>query len=54
MKSHFKFTKGQRSGIFLLLLIIFIIQSLYYFVDFSSIDVSVNKDELNAFQNEID
>jgi DNA uptake protein ComE-like DNA-binding protein len=53
-KSHFKFTKGQRSGIFLLLLIIFIIQSLYYFVDFSSKDVSVNKDELNAFQNEID
>ena len=29
-------------------------QSLYYFVDFSSKDVSVNKDELNAFQNEID
>ena len=53
-KSHFKFTKGQRSGIFLLLLIIFIMQSLYYFVDFSSKDVSVNKDELNAFQNEID
>lgn len=54
MKSHFKFTKGQRSGIFLLLLIIFIMQSLYYFVDFSSKDVSVNQDELNTFQNEID
>ena len=54
MKSHFKFTKGQRSGIFLLLLIIFIIQSLYYFVDFSTKDVSANKDELNAFQSEID
>ncbi|WP_347924652.1 helix-hairpin-helix domain-containing protein [Pontimicrobium sp. SW4] len=53
-KSHFKFTKGQRSGIFLLLLIILIMQSLYYFVDFSSKDIPINKDELIVFQNEID
>ena len=54
MKSRFKFTKGQQNGIFLLLLIIVIIQSLYFFVDFSSKDVSINQDELNTFQNEID
>jgi len=53
-KSHFKFTKGQRSGIFLLLLIIAVMQSLYFFADFSSKEVSINQDELIAFQNEID
>jgi len=53
-KSHFKFTKGQRSGIFLLLLIIAVMQSLYFFADFSSKQVSINQDELTAFQNEID
>ena len=53
-KSHFKFTKGQRSGIFLLLLIIAVTQSLYFFADFSSKEVSINQDELIAFQNEID
>jgi len=53
-KSHFKFTKGQRSGIFLLLFIILIMQSLYFFVDFSSKGVIVNQDELAVFQNEID
>ncbi len=53
-KSHFKFTKGQRSGIFLLLCIVVILQSLYFFIDFSSNEVSINKDELELFQNEID
>lgn len=53
-KSHFKFTKGQRSGIFLLLLIIAVMQSLYFFADFSSKEISINQDELTAFQNEID
>ena len=54
MKSHFLFTKQQRSGIFLLLILIVAFQCLYHFVDFSSKDVPINKEELNRFQNEID
>jgi len=54
MKSHFKFTKEQRSGIFLLLLLILVMQSLYFFVDYSSKETPINQDELIVFQNEID
>lgn len=35
-KSHFTFTKQQRSGIFVLLLLIVIVHCAYYFIDFSS------------------
>ena len=54
MKSHFKFTRGQRKGIFLLLLIIIVIQGVYLFADFPSKEFSVNKEELRKFQMEID
>ncbi len=54
LKSHFAFTKKQRNGIFLLLFIIVTLQCLYYFVDFSSKDISVNQAELDVFQKEID
>ena len=54
IKSHFKFTRGQRNGIFLLLLLILIFQSFYFFVDFSSEDVSINQNELQLFQKEVD
>ncbi|MCF6350252.1 MAG: helix-hairpin-helix domain-containing protein [Flavobacteriaceae bacterium] len=54
MKSHFKFTKKQRSGIFLLLLLIIIFQCVYFFVDFSSENVIVDQKELQLFQQEID
>ncbi len=54
MKSHFKFTNGQRNGIFLLLLLILIFQCVYFFVYFSSEDISINQNELEAFQNELD
>lgn len=53
-KSHFKFTNGQRNGIFLLLLIIIVIQCAYLFLDASPQDISINKTELAKFQNEID
>ncbi len=36
MKSHFQFTNKQRSGIFLLLLIIIIVQSAYLFLGFTN------------------
>lgn len=54
MLSHFKFTKGQRSGIFLLLLLIIVFQCIYFLVDFSSKDIPINVEEFKRYQNEID
>lgn len=55
MKSHFTFSKNERSGIFLLVAIILGFLSVYFFVDFSSekiIDTSSN--EIVKIQKEID
>lgn len=55
MKSHFTFSKNERSGIFLLVAIILAFLSVYFFVDFSSekiIDTSSN--EIVKIQKEID
>jgi DNA uptake protein ComE-like DNA-binding protein len=54
MKSHFQFSNKQRSGIFLLLLIIIVGQCVYAFVDFSKDEIPVDQKELDAFRNEID
>ncbi|WP_299112941.1 ComEA family DNA-binding protein [uncultured Winogradskyella sp.] len=55
MKSHFKFSKQKRSGIFLLVLLIVIVQCLYFFVDFSSDEISQpSKDELKLYRAEVD
>ena len=59
MKSHFKFSRKQRSGIFLLLLLVVIFQYLYFFVvpiaiGISSDSVPINQIELKRFQSEID
>ena len=54
MKSHFTFSKEQRNGIFLLILLIIILQCAYFFMDTSSEDVLVNKEKLAKFQKEID
>ncbi len=48
------FSKRQRNGIFLLLFLIVILQCLYFFIEFSSEEVSVDQAELSKFQNEID
>lgn len=53
IKSHLTFSKKQRNGIFLLLLIIITLQCVYYFVDFSS-PVNVDEDKLTKFTKEID
>jgi len=53
-KSHITFTKQQRYGIFLLLLIIVILQCVYLFWDHTSKDINVPPEELEVFQNEID
>lgn len=54
MKSHFKFTQGQRNGIFLLVALILLFQCLYFFIDFSSKDISVNTADLERFEQEMD
>lgn len=54
MKSHFQFSNKQRSGIFLLVLIIIGIQCAYLFSDFSNNEVPVNQNELDTFRNELD
>ena len=54
IKSHFKFTKEQRNGIFLLLLLIVTFQCVYAYVSFSSEEIIVNSKELQLFQSEID
>lgn len=48
------FSKKQRSGIFLLLLLIVALQCIYFFVDFSSKEVVVDENELIKYQNELD
>ncbi|GGD27014.1 ComEA family DNA-binding protein [Hyunsoonleella pacifica] len=54
MKSHFLFTKEQRNGIFLFVLVIVALQCIYFFVDFSSDDISINQEELKQYETEID
>ncbi|MCC1484119.1 ComEA family DNA-binding protein [Winogradskyella immobilis] len=55
MKSHFQFSKKQRSGIFLLIIIILSIQSVYLFVDFSKEeDYDINEAELEHYRKEVD
>ena len=59
MLSHFKFTKGQRSGIFLLLILIVTFQCIYFFVvpmaiGISSEDTPISDEELKLYQKEID
>jgi len=53
-KSHFLFTKQQRNGIFLLLTIIAILQSVYFFINLPQDDITINDEELEIYQNEID
>ena len=54
MKSHFKFSKSQRNGILLLLLIIVTLQCVYFFVDLNPKKVNINQAELTKFRQEVD
>lgn len=55
MKSHFMFSKQKRSGIFLLVILIILAQYIYFFVDFSSNEITnVNEDELRLYKSEVD
>ncbi|QTD37231.1 helix-hairpin-helix domain-containing protein [Polaribacter batillariae] len=54
-KSHFWYNKSQRNGIFLLVLLIIVFQSIIVFVDFSSdVMVSTETPKVLAFQHKID
>ncbi len=55
LKSYFKFTTSQRSGIFVLLSFIITFQLIYFFVDFSSFEKpNPEKQEWLSLQTEID
>jgi len=55
IKSHFVFTKQQRSGVFVLLLLIIVLQCVYFFVDFKAEVFNViDQQKVVAFQKEID
>ena len=54
IKSHFTFSKKQRNGIFLLLLLVVAFQCVYFFVDFSYDEPFKSTNDLIAFQNKID
>ncbi|MFH7004319.1 ComEA family DNA-binding protein [Flavobacterium bizetiae] len=52
---YLKFTKQQRTGIFLLFVFIMILQTIYFFVDFSSPEkYFLEKDQWMSLQSEID
>lgn len=54
MKSHFQFSKKQRSGILLLVVVLLLVQSVYYFVDFKSKTVEYDAQSISVYQSEID
>lgn len=55
LKSHFRYHKSQRNGIFFLLLFIVFLQGIFFFVDFSSEEnTAVSQTEIVAFQQEMD
>ena len=54
LKSHFVFTKKQQNGILLLVILILIAQSIYYFIDFPSKELQIDEDKLIAFEIELD
>jgi len=48
-KSHFWYNKSQRNGIFFLLVLIVLLQSVYFFVDFPSKELKVKEKKEIAF-----
>lgn len=56
LKSHFVFNKSERNGIFLLVVLIVVAQTIYFLIPFSEEDeVSVDQlEEIRAFQNQVD
>ena len=54
MKSHFQFSRKQRNGIFLLILLILGLQYVYFFFDFKTNEVNISQNQLEAYRSEVD
>ena len=55
IKSHFWYYKNQRNGIFVIVFLILILQSIILFADFSSQDTSaLNAEKISAIRQHID
>jgi len=55
IKSHFWYSKSQRNGIFIIVLLILILQSIIFYVDFSSEDVDfLDSIEVSKIHKQID
>lgn len=55
IKSHFRYNKSQRNGVFFLLIFIVFLQGIFFFVDFTSEETNiVSQTEIVAFQQEMD
>jgi len=55
LKSHFWYHKSQRNGIFIIVLLILILQSIIFYVDFSSEDVDfLDSIEVSKIHKQID
>lgn len=55
IKSFFKFSREQRTGVFVLLMIIIVLQMIYFFADFSSFSKeSPEKEKWLSLQSQID
>ena len=54
LKSHVTFSKQQRHGIFLLLVILALLQVIYFYVRYGSEEIHVNRDDLLALETQVD
>lgn len=55
LRSHFVFSRNQQNGIFLLVLIILVLQGVFYFMDYKvGNDISAEEEEIEKFQQQID
>jgi len=55
IKSHFVFTKQQRSGVFVLLLLVIVLQCVYFFANFTTVEFNeIDQQKMVIFQKEID
>ncbi len=55
LKSHFWYNKRQRNGIFFLLVLIILLQGIYFFIDFSIKDkIELPADKIALYQHQID
>ncbi|MGM0932607.1 MAG: ComEA family DNA-binding protein [Bacteroidota bacterium] len=55
LRSHFVFSRNQQNGVFLLVLIVLVLQGVYYFMDSNAGNaISAEDEEIERFQKQID